>query len=152
MFINYIKKYLTKEDLEKIQSLISDIEKETSGEIRLCLRLKRNFREKKLSTREIAVSEFFSLGMDKTRDGTGILIFILFKERLFEIVADKHIYGKIDKSKFDSIVSEMSREFRNGNYLNGIIHCIKETGEIMKREFPRSPEDVNELPDEIVIK
>lgn len=152
MLINYIKNYLQKDDLDKIQEAITGIENETSGEIRLCLKLRRNFREKKLSARETAVAEFFNLGIEKTKDGTGVLIYILFRERLFEIVADKNIYEKIDKSKFDSIVQDMSSEFKNGNYLNGIIRCIGEIGNVMKKEFPRKPDDINELPDEIIIK
>lgn len=152
MLINYIKKYLSKEELDEIQSAINMIEKETSGEIRLCLRSKRNFREKKSTVRDIAIGDFYKLEMDKTKDGTGVLVYIFFKERLFEIIADKNIYEKIDKSKFDFIIQAMTLNFRNRNYAGGILHCIKEIGEVMKKEFPVKPDDVNELPDEIIIK
>jgi uncharacterized membrane protein len=152
MLINYIKKYLSKEELDEIQSAINIIEKETSGEIRLCLRLKRNFRDRKKSPREIAIGDFYKLGMDKTKDGTGVLVYIFFKERLFEIIADKNIYEKIDKSKFDFIIHAMALNFGNKNYAGGILHCLNEIGEVMKKEFPIEQDDINELPNEIVIK
>lgn len=152
MLINYIKKYLSNEDLNQLQAVITKIENETSGEIRLCFRLKRNFRERKIPARDVAIADFYELGMDKTRDGTGVLVYILFKEKLFEIVADKNIYSKIDESKFDFIVQTISMNFKNKNYLAGIAHCLAEIGEVMKKEFPRKSDDVNELPDDIVIK
>jgi len=152
MFINYIRNYLSAEQLKSIRDSIAKIENFTSGEIRLCLKLKRSFKEKKMSPRENAVSEFYNLGMDKTKDGTGVLIYILFKERLFEIIADNNIYSRINESVFDSVTARMADEFKKNNYLEGILHCINEIGAIMKKEFPRKPDDVNELPDEIVIK
>ncbi|MBN1634705.1 MAG: TPM domain-containing protein [Ignavibacteria bacterium] len=152
MLINYIKKYLSNDDLNQLQSVITETERETSGEIRLCFRLKRNIRERKMSTRDIAIADFFELEMDKTRDGTGVLVYIFFKERLFEIVADKNIYEKIEKSKFDFMVQTMILNFKNKNYIAGIAHCIREIGDVMKKEFPRKPDDLNELPDDIVIK
>lgn len=152
MLINYIKKYLSNEELDEIQSAINMIEKETSGEIRLCFRLKRSFRERKRTPRDVAIGDFYELGMDRTKDGTGVLIYIFFKERLFEIIADKNIYEKINKSKFDFIIQAMSLNFRNRNYAVGILHCLKEIGEVMRKEFPVNPDDVNELPNEIVIK
>lgn len=152
MLINYIRKYLSNEDLDQLQAIITKIENETSGEIRLCFRLKRNFRERKMSPRNVAIADFFKLGMDKTKDGTGILVYILFKEKLFEIIADKNIYDKIEKSKFDFIVQTMSLNFKNKNYIAGIAHCLNEIGDVMKKEFPRKPDDVNELPDDIIIK
>jgi uncharacterized membrane protein len=152
MPINYIKKFLSKDDLRDIQNEISKVENKTSGEIRLCIKLKRGFHERKYSTREVALREFYKLGMDNTRDKTGVLIFVLFKEKKFEIVADEGINEKISKDTWSKLSAELSSAFSNGHFKNGLINCITNIGDILVKEFPVKEDDVNELPDEIVIE
>ena len=152
MLINYIKKYLSKSDLDNIQEAIFDVERKTSGEIRLCIKLQRVFREKKYSTRDVALREFYKLGMDNTRDKTGVLIFILFKERKFEIVADEGINEKISGDIWSGLSKKLVIAFSSEQYKRGLIDCIIEIGDILVKEFPVKKDDVNELSDEIIIK
>ena len=83
---NLVKKLFTKEDLAAIAAAISEAEKTTAGEIRVSIRQKRRWRERKLSIEEMARREFHDLGMTKTKDHTGILIFLLMIERKFFIL------------------------------------------------------------------
>jgi len=152
MPVNYIRQYLSTDDLHEIQEGISNVEKSTSGELRLCLRKRRGFFEKKFTPRELAVSEFHKLGMHSTDEKTGVLIFILFSERKFEIVADEGINSKIPEDKWESITSHLKNEFSSGNYKNGIIKCLNEINDVLAREFPYKEGDKNELSDEIVIE
>ena len=107
MTINYIKKYLSNDDLYELKDEIEKIESKTSGEIRFCLKLKRSYSEKKLKHKELAVKEFIKLGMNKTIDHTGVLIFVLFKDKVFEIIADEGINDKINQDKWDLIIFQM---------------------------------------------
>jgi len=152
MSINYIKKFLSKDDLGDIQNEISQVENKTSGEIRLCIKLKRGFHERKYSPREVALREFYKLGMDNTRDKTGVLIFVLFKEKKFEIVADEGINEKISDDTWRNLSSELSSAFSNEQYKIGLISCISKIGDVLVKEFPVKEDDINELPDEIVIE
>lgn len=152
MLINYIKKYLSKSDLDDIQKVISKVEKKTSSELRVCIKLRRGFHEKKYSTKDVALREFYKLGMDDTRDKTGVLIFVLFKERKFEIIADEGINNKISKETWSELSKKLVTAFSGGNYKNGLIDCVNGIGDILTKEFPVKTDDVNELPDEIVIK
>jgi len=152
MPINYIKKYLSKSDLDDIQEAISGIERKTSGEIRFCIKLQRGFREKKYSARDIALREFYRLGMDNTRDKTGVLILILFKERKFEIIADEGINEKISEDTWSGLSKKLVIAFSSEQYKKGLIDCIIEIGDILVKEFPVKKDDVNELSDEIIIK
>lgn len=152
MALNYIRKYLSKADLEELKNEIGKIESETSGEIRLCLKLKRGFHEKKLSYKEIALKEFHKLEMHKTVDKTGVLIFILFEERKFEIITDEGINSKIHKETWDIIINHIKTEFSSGNYKAGLVKCLNEIGKILIKEFPVKEGDKNEISDDIVIK
>lgn len=91
---NFLSEYLSDEDLKKISGKISDIEKKTSGELRVFIKKNRGLFEKNLSSRELALRGFTKLKMHKTRDKTGVMIFILFDERKFEIIADEGINSK----------------------------------------------------------
>jgi uncharacterized membrane protein len=152
MTINYIKKYLSKEDLDELKNEISEIESCSSGEIRLCFKLKRGLHERKLNFKELAIKEFHKLGMQKTVDKTGILIFILFKEKKFEIIADEGINSKISIKTWEIITSHLKNEFSHSNYKAGLWKCLNEIKKILVKEFPVKPEDKNELPNDIVIE
>ena len=149
---NYIKEYLSDDDLTAITNHIAEIEKFTSGEIRICFRLNKSFMEKKLSAKEIAVKEFHKLGMHKTEDKTGVLLYIIFEERSFEIVADEGINSKIDESKWNIITNHLITEFKNNSFKLGIIKCLDEIKNVLHTEFPINPDDKNELPNDIIIK
>ncbi len=152
MPVNYIRQYLSTDDIHEIQSEISKVEKSTSGELRLCLRKSRGVFEKKFTPRELAIKEFHKLGMHNTDEKTGVLIFILFSDRKFEIVADEGINSKIPEEKWEFITSHLKKEFSSENYKNGIIICLNEIKDILAREFPYKEGDKNELSDEIVIE
>jgi putative membrane protein len=75
----------------------------------------------------------------------------VFEEKYFDIIADEGIFAKIPDETWNRLEEKLKAEFRAGNYLNGIIHLISEMGEILLEEFPVNPDDVNELPDDIVL-
>lgn len=148
---DWIKKYLSIEDLETIKKEISKVEKTTSGEIRLSIREKRNLYEKLYKPRELAVKDFEKLGMANTKHKTGILIFIIFSERIYEILADEGIHPKIPDYVWLNLETTLKEEFRKENYLNGILHLIDKMGEILTKEFPIEVDDIDELKDDVAI-
>jgi len=149
---NYLKKYLSESDLNEIANVIAEVESHTSGELRLCIKVKRDILEYRLSVRELAMNEFYEFKMHNTKDKTGIMIFILFDEKKFEIIADEGINSKISESKWNDLTSHLVLYFRNSQYKEGIIYSIKEIGKILISEFPVSDDDINELSDEVIIK
>jgi uncharacterized membrane protein len=43
----------------------------------------------------------------------------------------------------------MSGHFRKAEFTSGVLHGIRNAGELLARHFPRQPDDVNELPGDI---
>lgn len=148
----FLEKYLSDNDLKKIEEKISEIEKKTSGEIKLCIKIARGIYEDDLTPREIAVHEFHKLGMHNTKDRTGILIFILFDERKFEVIADEGIYKIIPDEEWDIVKNMIVKNFQEENYLNGILEVIQEMGSILINEFPAKDINPNELSNEVIVK
>ncbi|MCE1164996.1 MAG: TPM domain-containing protein [Bacteroidetes bacterium] len=149
---NLLKKFIPDSDLNGIQNHIADIEKITSGEIRICFRMRRGWAEKKKTSRELALKEFHKLGMHNTKDATGVLIFILFGERIFEVIADKGINAKISGDKWETVKAHISGEFKKGMYKHGLIKALDEIGDVLKKEFARRGDDKDELSNDIVIE
>ena len=150
---NYLAKYLSENDLNKISEVISGIEEHTSGEIRLCIKVRRGIiLEGKFTPRELALDEFLKAGMQNTKNKTGVLIFILFSERKFEIIADEGINSKISESHWEEIKNEISGEFKNENYLEGLTKAINDIGNVLKTEFPPSRDNPDELSNEVIVK
>ncbi len=149
---NIISEYLSDEELNNISEAIRRLEKKTSGEVRVCIKKRRGFLEKKYTSREIALKEFVKLKMNKTQDKTGILFFLIFDERKFEIIADEGINSKIPPPHWDDISDKIKNHFIDKKYSDGIIQGIVEMGEVLVREFPVKDIDENELSDEVIIK
>ena len=90
--------------------------------------------------------------MDKTEEKSGVLIFILFGERKFEIVADEGINSKIKQETWDLIINHLQTEFSQGNYKSGLIKCLNEIKSVLIADFPVQFKNTNELSNDIVIK
>jgi len=144
------KKYLATQDLQRITDRIAAVESSTSGEIRVCVQHKRNWGEGKRSLHDLTLKEFYRLGMDKTNNRTGVLIFLLLHERKFEIIGDEGIDTKIPEGTWDRIAGSMSAHFKEGKFAEGIIHAVNAVGEELKTHFPRQSDDRNEISNEVV--
>lgn len=146
-----INNYLTNEELNEISSLIKAAETKTAGEIVLSINVKSPIVKIKKDLRKLAEKEFFRLGVNKTKEATGILIFLHLKERKFYILADKGINEKVEQGEWNSIRDEMQIMFSKSKYFDGINFGIRSIGEILHKHFPIKPDDTNELPNEVVI-
>jgi uncharacterized membrane protein len=87
--------------------------------------------------------------MTKTKDRTGVLIFLLLQDKQFFILADEGIHCKVEEGTWEKIASEMSQQFSQKNYRDGIVNAIHKVGDILSKHFPRNSNDTNELSDEV---
>jgi len=147
---NFISEYLSDESLNSITQAIGEIEKRSSGEIRICIKKRTGYFEKKYSARELALKQFFKLKMNNTRDRTSVLIFLIFKDRKFEIIADEGINSKISTEHWNYISEHIREYFSKESYSDGILYSIGKIGEILIREFPVKDDDNNELPNDVI--
>jgi uncharacterized membrane protein len=143
--------FLNDDELLRISNKIKQSEKTTAGEICVSIKENKSFFQRKKTVRDLAEEEFFKLGINKTRDNTGILIFILLESRQFYILADKGINEKVAPKTWDSIKDEMQKMFLKGNFSKGIIYGVDEVGKILSKHFPIKPDDTNELSNRVVI-
>jgi len=144
-----LRRYLKRDDLRFLSEKIAEAEQKTNGEIRVVLRHRRRRKERSLSLHELALQEFYHLGMHKTPQRTGVLIMLLLTERKFHIIADEGIHSRVPEGTWDSIAAVMSDHFKKGNYRDGLAKAIEAVGSVLVQHFPRT-EDRNHLSDGVV--
>jgi uncharacterized membrane protein len=147
-----IHNYLNDDEFLRISNKIKDIEKITAGELVVSIKEKRKLIEKKLSLRSLAEKEFVKAGITKTKDATGILVFLVLTSKEFYILADKNINEKVEQNTWDVIAKSMSEHFVEGNFCKGILSVLEQAGKILSTYFPILPGDVNELSNEVRVK
>jgi uncharacterized membrane protein len=136
--------FFSKKEKTAIIQAIQSAELKTSGEIRV--HLERHAREPFFEhAREI----FQKLGMTKTKDRNGVLIFMGLASRRFAILGDKGIYERLPEGFWDDIADQMTQDFKKDLFADGIVKAILRVGEKLRQYFPYERDDMNELPDEI---
>jgi putative membrane protein len=99
---------------------------------------------------EAAQTSFFAQGLYRTRDQSGVLIFIsLFEHRVF-ILADKGISSKIDQQKWDEAVGIIVAGIKRKTQAASICEAIEKVGRLLAGYFPAKADDADELSNLIV--
>jgi putative membrane protein len=102
------------------------------------------------ATRKRAETAFLEEEVFNTRERTGILLFISFFEHEVIVVADKGISKVVDQKEWDSLVRIIIDHIKKGKITDGIVSAIGRCGDILlEKGFVISPDDVNELGDEL---
>lgn len=130
---------------ERIMHAISVAENHTSGEIRICI-------ENKCPGDVIAqaTKRFVALEMHKTVLKNGVLIFLASDDHKFAIIGDEGINKKVPANFWEETKDIMTGFFKTGQFADGLIAGIERAGIQLKTYFPRSDDDINELPNEVV--
>ena len=94
----------------------------------------------------------FKVGAERRTHGrTGILIYLSLAEHRAEIVADEAIATKVPAEVWGDAMAAMIAEIRAGRTADGIIAAVDRVGAILAEHFPRADDDVNELPDRLIV-
>ncbi len=145
-----LKKYLSSAELKEVSDKIAEAERTTSGEIRVSIRHRRAWRERKLSVSDLTLSEFRRLGMHATKERTAVLILLLISERKFHIMADEGIHKKVEDGTWDRIAASMSAHFKEGHFGRGLCDAVDAVAVELTKYFPRRADDRDELPNDVV--
>jgi uncharacterized membrane protein len=96
------------------------------------------------------MKDFRRLNVHKTKLRTGILLFIIFEDKYYDIIADEGIYRKISDEVWNEIEENLCSHFRECRYAVGILSVIELIYTVLRKEFPATDTD-DEIDNEIVI-
>ncbi len=137
--------FINRLERERIVAAIKEAEKQTSGELRVLIT------QKPVETPVIeAQKHFLAAGMDKTKERNAVLIFVAPVSKRFAVVGDLGVHTHCGDEFWVNLSNEMTSEFSKGKFTEAIVRGIQKAGGLLARHFPRTPDDKNELPDEIL--
>jgi len=139
-----VEAFLTPEDEAEIVEAIRLAEKNTSGEIRVHLEphcKKDSF----LRAQEV----FNKLEMHNTNSRNGVLIYVAVEDRSLVILGDEGINEAVPDNFWESTITIIISNFKNGNPKQGLVDGITKAGEQLKKYFPYHKDDIDELSNEI---
>jgi uncharacterized membrane protein len=141
--------------LLRLKQQVRDSEHLHSGEIRIFidarLPARALWRSEPLQhiARQRALHLFSELRVWDTSNNNGVMIYLLLPERCIEVVADRGINERVGTTVWRSIVSDMAREFKQGQFENGLSQAVKVVSDLLVAHFPVHEGELNpnELPD-----
>src|ERR1041384_5325944 len=138
------RKLLRLVDRAGIQQAIRKAERRTSGEI--CVSVSSLFWG---NVEKAAERAFVRLGLTRTQQRNGVLLFVVPSRRQLVILGDRGIHQKVGQEFWQRVVESVIERFRIGDFTGGLVKGIEEVGERLAVHFPYdAASDVNELPNE----
>lgn len=115
--------------------------------------LKRLFiaqREIDEEVEEAAVTSFYKKGVHRTREETGVLIFVsLFEHRVW-VLADRGINRKVARDQWEAVVAGIVQGIRQKRAGAAIAEAVTHVGRLLAEHFPVRDDDRDELANLIV--
>jgi putative membrane protein len=99
-----------------------------------------------------AAEAFLAHEVFRTRDRTGVLIYVSLFERRVEILADTGVYRAVAQPTWQRVAAEVAATMRGAPPEAAILEAIRRAGELLSAHGPRRRrDDANELPDAPVV-
>jgi putative membrane protein len=108
-------------------------------------------RARRAVAHRVAMEQFRTRGIARTKDRSGILIFVSLAERYARIVADEGIAARVRQSAWQAAVDALIAHMRSGHIADGFVTAIDLCGAELAKHFPRTEADREELPDRIYV-
>ncbi len=136
--------FITKNDENAIVEAIGQAEQNTSGEIRVHIE-----KHTELTPIERAKEVFYELGMDATELRNGVLFYVGVDDHSFAIIGDEGIDKVVPNDFWESTKDIVIDHFKKKEFREGLIAGVLRAGEQLKRYFPSTNNNPNELSNEI---
>lgn len=133
-------------DLEAIAAAVASAERETSGEIRVHLERRLPRRRGEAPDALARATEVFTrLGMHATAERNGVLVYLAVEDRKLAIAGDAGVHARVGDEYWQRVRDAMVERLRRGEPRDAVLHAVADVGEVLRRFFPRRPDDRDEL-------
>jgi uncharacterized membrane protein len=138
------KEFLERLEHNRIVNAIAEAEKKTSGEIRVFIQ-----HGEIADPVGAARKKFEELGMTATRERNAVLVFIAPRSQKFAVIGDNGIHERCGDKFWEELVARMRAHFAAEKFTDAIANAIHDAGDLLAENFPRRPDDSNELPNAV---
>jgi putative membrane protein len=94
---------------------------------------------------------FLDRGVHRTREHSGVLVFLSLLERRVQILGDEGVHAAVGDGGWRAFADRIVDAARLDR-VDDFASVITDVGAVLARSFPKSSSDVNELPDEVVVQ
>jgi uncharacterized membrane protein len=132
MVIMHPGKFIKQLPHDTLAGVLREAEQKTSGQIRVLISHKSV--NDPVAT---AQKEFVRLGMTKSPERNGVLIFVAPRTHKFAVIGDEGVHAKCGDVFWQELAKAMTEYFRKSEFTEGIIHGVRKAGELLAEHFPR---------------
>ncbi len=100
---------------------------------------------------DVALREFTARGLTRTRARTGVLLYVALQERYAEIVTDTGLDGRVEPQIWRSIIEPLLQAARQDRLRAGLIDAVGAIARVLAPHAPPAPDDIDELPNKVVL-
>jgi putative membrane protein len=100
--------------------------------------------------RRRALMLFRTAAEARTRNATGVLLYLSLAEHRAEIVADATIHTRVSPDVWGEAMAALIVAVKDGRPGDGMAAAVERIGVVLAEHFPRSSDDTNELPDRLI--
>ena len=97
-----------------------------------------------------ALAQFRARGLERTRDRTGVLIFVAMPDHVAEVIADSGIYARVAPEHWGNVIAALLAGIKADAHADGFVAAIGLAGAVLAEHFPPRADDSNELPDRLI--
>lgn len=97
-----------------------------------------------------ALEQFVVRGITRTKNRTGILIFVSLAERYARIIADEGIAAKVHNAEWQAAIDALTAHMRDGRIVEAFTAAIDRCGAVLAAHAPPDGSP-NELPDRLYL-
>jgi putative membrane protein len=97
-----------------------------------------------------ALEQFVVRGVSRTKDRTGVLIYVSLAERYARIIADDGIAQKVHPAEWQAAIDALTGHMREGRIVAGFAAAIERCGAVLAAHAPPDGSG-NELPDRLYV-
>jgi uncharacterized membrane protein len=137
--------FITNDEEELLIQAIRREEARTSAEIRVCVTDKLIFRPKRYAWRL-----FERIGMRNTTRRNAALIVMMPRVKQIVMIGDSGLNDVVSAEFWETSVEAMIKGMHEAGPLAALDEGLRRLGDTLAVHWPRTDDDVNELPDEIL--
>jgi putative membrane protein len=97
-----------------------------------------------------ALEQFVLRGITRTKNRSGVLIFVSLAERYARIIADEGIAAKVPNAEWQAAIDALTDHMRDGRIAAGFTAAIERCGAVLAAHAPPDGSP-NELPDRLYV-
>lgn len=102
------------------------------------------------NARRLAREQFYAHNLHRTRERTGVLLFVSVAEHYVEILADEGINAKVAPGTWDAAVTDFVRQVKQRRIADGFLATVDACGKVLIEHFPARVENPDELPNRLI--